>query len=157
MHVDKYRQENDIHNTGMKILQVISKKTLKAYFIVLTLAYIILILNLTNDIYAFLTIPYAFLGPVLFFGLNRSLKVNFSSYVEQKYPELMKKHAVEWGVMKGETLNTLSVYQSKKDFESFNDPILMGYFEKGLLLIRLTIFSFILTPIIGIMAMELKT
>lgn len=141
----------------MEIVQKISKKMFKGYFVVITLAYIILSLNLPNDLYAFMPIPYIILCPVMFFGLNWSMGFNFSSYVEQNCPELMKKHSIEWGVMKEEMLNSLSVYQSKKDFESLNDPKLMDYFEKGLLLIKLAIASFILAPTIGIIAMELKT
>jgi hypothetical protein len=141
----------------MEIVRIINKKTFKGYFIAITLAYIVLSIILPNDIYAFMTIPYILFGPILFFGLYWNMGFNFSTYVELNYPELMKKHSVEWGVMKGELLNSLSVYQSKKDFESLNDPILMDYFDKGLLLIKLAIASFILTPTIAIIAMELKT
>ena len=141
----------------MEIVRIISDKLFKVYFIIITLAYVILSLNLPNNIYAFMTIFYIFLGPILFFGLHWGMGFNFSSYVERNYPELMKKHCIEWGVMKGEMLNSLSVYPSKKDFESLNDPILMNYFNKGLLLIKLTIISFILTPTIVIIAMELRT
>lgn len=69
----------------------------------------------------------------------------------------MKKHSIETGLMKGGILNLLSVFQSKKDFESLNDLVLMDYFDKSLLLTKLTIASFLLTPTIAIIAMELKT
>lgn len=140
----------------MGITQVINNKLIKGYFIILTLLFIILSLLLPHDSYGLMSILYALLGPVLFFVLNWRLTFDFSAYVESNYPELMKKHSVTWGVMKGEKLNSLSVYQNKKDFESMNDSNLMAYFEKGLLLLKMTFFSFVLTPTIGIIVMEVR-
>lgn len=140
----------------MGITQVINNQLIKGYFIILTLLFVIISLLLPYDSYGLMTILYALLGPVLFFVLNWRLTFDFSAYVESNYPELMKKHSVTWGVMKGEKLNSLSVYQNKKDFESMNDSNLMAYFEKGLLLLKMTFFSFVLTPTIGIIVMEVR-
>ena len=72
--------------------------------------------------------------------------------MEQNYPELMKKYAVNFSVMKGEYLDFLSIYQGKKDFEIYEDTLLMSYFEKGKLLLKLAVYSFIIYPLVLIIS-----
>lgn len=117
----------------------------KFYFGVISLIYLIESLTIQNTYFPIL---YAFLCPILFFGLHFKLTFQFSAYVEQKYPELMKKYSINYGVRKGEYLDFISVYQGKKDFEIHKDTLLMSYFEKGKLLLKLAIYSFIIYPII---------
>lgn len=53
----------------MEIVRRIGNKVYKYYFVAITIVYIVLSTYLPNDIYAIITIPYIFLGPILFFGL----------------------------------------------------------------------------------------
>jgi hypothetical protein len=133
----------------MSILRKINNKSIKVYFVVVTIIYLIESLTIQNPYFPIL---YAFLGPILFFGLHFKLSFKFSAYVEQNYPELMKKYAVNFSVMKGEYLDFLSIYQGKKDFEIYEDTLLMSYFEKGKLLLKLAIYSFIIYPLVLIIS-----
>lgn len=133
----------------MSILRYINNKSIKVYFVVVTIIYLIECLTIQNPYFPIL---FAFLGPIFFFGLHFKLSFKFSAYVEQNYPELMKKYAVNFSVMKGEYLDFLSIYQGKKDFEIYEDTLLMSYFEKGKLLLKLAVYSFIIYPLVLIIS-----
>lgn len=126
----------------MSTLTKLNNKFLKVYFGLITL--IVLAESFICQSPNFIII-YSCFGPILFFILHLKLTFKFSSYVEQKYPELMEKHSIKTGIMAGEFLNILSVYLEKKDFEMYADTELLGYFVKGKLLVILTVLSFFIT------------
>ena len=130
---------------SMLMVEKISNKSIKVYFGIIAAIYLIESLTFQN---LYFPVLYVLLGPILFFGLHFKFSFKFSAYVEHKYPELMHKYSNNYGVMKGEYLDFLSINQGKKDFEIYNDTLLMSYFEKGKLLLKLAIYSFILYPIV---------
>lgn len=131
-------------------------KISKIYFFGLSIIYLFIIFFGSNALSAYFPIFYLFFGPILFFCLHYVLVINLSKYIEKAYPNLMKKHSFSWGVRKGESLNIFQVYLSKEEFESYNDEKINLFLNRGKLLLKLTIASFVFKVIFGIIKSQLN-
>lgn len=64
----------------------------------------------------------------------------------------MKKHSISYGILKGNLLNILDVYQSQKAFKALKDERIDAYLQTGILLLKLVIASFAMLIVMGILS-----
>ena len=132
--------------------KIFTVKTIKFYFVSVTLFFLVSSLFGSKNISAYSPIFYGIIGPTFLFGLHYRLVFNFSSYVDKNAPDLMKKHSISYGILKGNLLNILDVYQSQKAFKALKDERIDAYLQTGILLLKLVIASFVMLIVMGILS-----
>lgn len=125
-------------------------------FYLLALLFIMGISFLPQGIWNFIPVMYVFLGPVLFSILYLRRKMKFDDYFFEKYPDLAEKSAIQYGVMKGSTSNSLDLYSNRKDLFEKHDvqlnELLAATFRMG----RFSIYSFLILIIVSAIVIVLR-
>ena len=93
-------------------------------------------------------IVYAFLCPVLFFGIRFNLVFKISEYVETKYPELMKKNTLGSTGFRASTINLFGI--NKKEFWAKNDDHMNHLIKTHSFVTTMVFVSFITLVLLSI-------
>ena len=139
----------------MNIETKTKRKLLLSYFIVCTLLFIVLQIGASDQARRIAPIFYAFFCPIFFFGIRINLVFKISSYVETKYPDLMKKNLIGSNGFRGETINLFGI--NRKEFLAKNDNLMDDMIETHLLLIKLVLVSFFTLIVVSIFGLNFGT
>jgi hypothetical protein len=134
----------------------LDKKLITKYYLAMTLLYIICILSLPFGLWNVTPIFYIFLGPVTMGLAYFRIVTKLNEYVNNNYPDLMKKYSLHYGIRKGEALNPMDALQNKKEFYAKKDTKLNDLLTLFGHSLKFAIIAFLSLIVITIVGMEIQ-